>query len=165
MPARRSDSLVRVIGGFKLLKAGLLLALGVAGLTASGVELGHLVGRALKWIGIFEVRQSMAGLLHRLLSLDLRTEHRLAVLALAYAVVFLVEGLGLLARKRWAEWMTVVVTTSFIPFEIYELVEGFGTGKLLTLILNVLIVLYLLWRRLKDRGTLASRVRHAVRLA
>ncbi|MEO5768259.1 MAG: hypothetical protein ABIS92_07890 [Polyangia bacterium] len=39
---RRSDTLVRVIGGLKLLKASVLLALGVCGLSTSGVELGRL---------------------------------------------------------------------------------------------------------------------------
>jgi uncharacterized membrane protein (DUF2068 family) len=165
MPPRHSDAVVRVIGILKLLKASVLVALGVGGLTASGVELSGLGGRLLGWIGNFPGRHSVGQALHRLLSLDLRTEHRLAVLSLAYAGVFLVEGVGLLARKRWAEWMTVVVTASFIPFEIYELVEGFSMGKLLTLLLNVLIVVYLLWRRLAERRDFAARIRQALHLA
>ncbi|MEP6654682.1 MAG: DUF2127 domain-containing protein [Myxococcales bacterium] len=164
MSLRRSDTLVRVIGGLKLLKAAVLLALGVCGLTTSGVELSRLVSRALAWFGIFAGRDFIASALHRLVSLDFRAQQRLAVLSLAYSAVFLVEGIGLLARKRWAEWMTVVVTASFIPFEIYEMTEGFGVGKVLTLILNVLIVIYLLWRRIEERRSLAARMSQALRL-
>lgn len=161
---RRSDTLVRVIGGLKLLKASVLLTLGVCGLSTSGVELGRLVTRALMWLGIFAGRDSIARALHRLMSLDFRTEHRLAALSLAYGAVFLVEGMGLLARKHWAEWMTVVVTASFIPFEIYEMTKGFGVGKVLTLSLNLLIVIYLLWRRIHDRRSIATRVSRTLRL-
>ena len=36
---------------------------------------------------------------------------------------FFDEGVSLLLRKRWAEYFTVIVTASFIPLEIYELVK------------------------------------------
>jgi uncharacterized membrane protein (DUF2068 family) len=65
--------------------------------------------------------------------------------------VFLVEGVGLLLRKPWAEIMTVIVTTSFIPLEVYELVERFSGAKVLVIVVNVLVVLYLL-RRLRREG-------------
>ena len=87
----------------------------------------------------------------RLVYADHHELHELAVASLAYAAVFLVEGIGLLRRRRWAEWLTVVVTASFIPFEIYELVHQPGAGKIAALALNVVIVVYLAWRRLKDR--------------
>ena len=58
-----------------------------------------------------------------------------------------VEGLGLLAGKRWAEWLTVAVTASFIPFELYELLHQPGPGRALTLALNVAVVAYLAYRR------------------
>jgi uncharacterized membrane protein (DUF2068 family) len=47
----------------------------------------------------------------------------------------------------WAEWLTVGVTASLIPFEIYELVSHATLGKVLALIANVAIVIYLLRHR------------------
>jgi uncharacterized membrane protein (DUF2068 family) len=64
-----------------------------------------------------------------------------------------------LLRRRWAEWLTVFVTASFIPLELYELSRRFGPGKLVALVLNVAIALYLVWRRLEDRPGFLARLR------
>src|SRR4051812_20091407 len=53
--------------------------------------------------------------------------------------------------RRWAEWLTVVVTSSFIPVEVYEMVEHFSAGKVVALTVNVAIVVHLVVRRLADR--------------
>ena len=58
----------------------------------------------------------------------------------------MVEGTGLVLRKRWAEWLTIVVTSSFVPFEAYELVHKPGVGKAVALVVNVAIVVYLIVR-------------------
>src|SRR5262249_47735664 len=53
---------------------------------------------------------------------------------------------GLLLKKRWAEWLTVLVTASFVPFEVYEIAQRGGAAKIAALVLNVAIVAYLGWR-------------------
>jgi len=65
---------------------------------------------------------------------------------LAYAALFALEGLGLWLGKRWGEWLTIVATTSFIPFEIYELYRRATAVRGAFLVANVAIVIYLLWR-------------------
>jgi uncharacterized membrane protein (DUF2068 family) len=63
---------------------------------------------------------------------------------LAYAAIFAVEGVGLWLRKRWAEWLTTLVTGSLIPLELYELVVRPSWSKATVLILNLAIVWYLI---------------------
>jgi uncharacterized membrane protein (DUF2068 family) len=63
--------------------------------------------------------------------------------ALAVAAVMIVEAWGLHRRRVWAEWLTVGVTSSLIPIEIYELAIGASLGKAATLVANVAIVIYL----------------------
>ena len=63
-----------------------------------------------------------------------------------YSFLFLIEGVGLLFQKRWAEYFTAFVTGSFIPLEIYELIKKFSAIKVLFLILNVAIVIYLIMK-------------------
>jgi uncharacterized membrane protein (DUF2068 family) len=41
------------------------------------------------------------------------------------AALFLTDETGLLFRKRWAEWLTIVATNSLMPIEVYELVKKF----------------------------------------
>ena len=64
----------------------------------------------------------------------------------AYGALFAVEGFGLWLGKRWGEWLTVVATTSFIPFEAYELWKRATFTRAGFLASNVAIVMYLVWR-------------------
>jgi uncharacterized membrane protein (DUF2068 family) len=66
-----------------------------------------------------------------------------AVLA-AYALVEGIEAVGLWYQRRWAEYLTFLVTASLLPLELYELSQRLSPLKLLTLVINIAVVLYLL---------------------
>jgi uncharacterized membrane protein (DUF2068 family) len=150
---KRGDGPVVLIGIFKLAKCLALLAVGIGALVKLPQQLGASLEKAVNWLGVSTGRESLERGIGKLDGLAPSTAHWLAVLVLAYAAVFAVEGYGLVRRRGWAEWLTVFVTSSFIPLELYELVRHFGAGKVITLALNVLIVLYLAIR-LKQRGGL-----------
>ena len=63
-----------------------------------------------------------------------------------YAGLFLTEGIGLWLMKRWAEWFTIIITSSLVPVEIYELYRHPSATKILVLIINIAVVIYLLYR-------------------
>jgi uncharacterized membrane protein (DUF2068 family) len=73
------------------------------------------------------------------------------LVALAYAVIFGIEGVGLWLGKYWAEWFTVISTGSLIPLELYETLLRFGWLKLATLVGNVAIIIYLVRIALQPR--------------
>jgi uncharacterized membrane protein (DUF2068 family) len=77
----------------------------------------------------------------------------IGIVALGYAVIFGIEGIGLWLGKHWAEWFTVVATGSLIPLELYETLYYFGWLKLATLIGNVVIIVYLVRIALQPRRT------------
>jgi uncharacterized membrane protein (DUF2068 family) len=156
--AENRDRLLLVIGAFKLLKAALLTMTGLAILLISPEGVAARLQGAVGFVGVAPGGQLLGRLTERLLSLDEKTARYLGALALVYAAVFVTEGAGLILRRRWAEWLTVVVTASFIPFEIYELCVRFGAGKVITLILNAAIVFYLVVRRLRERRSAHSAV-------
>jgi uncharacterized membrane protein (DUF2068 family) len=79
--------------------------------------------------------------------------HSLGAAALVYASIFAAEGFGLWWGKHWAEWLTVVVTASFIPFELYELVKKWHGAKLFVVAVNVAILVYFI-RRLHVRAVI-----------
>ena len=60
-----------------------------------------------------------------------------------YAGVFLTEGTGLLTRRHWAEYMTLISTGLFMPLEVYEVYHRFTWLRLAVLILNIATVCYL----------------------
>ena len=150
--AKRRDRLIVLIGAFKLLKAALLITVGIGAITEHPGQLAQAARRAAHWLNIAPGHQWVHRGMQALATVDPQRMRHLGLVALIYAAVFLVEGAGLVLRKRWAEWLTVAVTGSFIPLEIYELVHRPGVGKVVALFLNVAIVGYLTWRRLEDRG-------------
>jgi uncharacterized membrane protein (DUF2068 family) len=94
-------------------------------------------------------------LIHRILVRIFRVTPKqlkeLSVGTFLYAAVFLTEGTGLLLRKHWAEYFTIISTGLFIPLEIYELARHFTMVKLAVTLINVLIVWYLV-ARVRSRG-------------
>ena len=66
-----------------------------------------------------------------------------AIGALAYGFLELVEGVGLWLDKLWAEYLTVIATSLLIPLEVYELVRKPSLLKAAGIVVNVLIVIYL----------------------
>ncbi|HEX2659806.1 MAG TPA: DUF2127 domain-containing protein [Polyangia bacterium] len=143
--------MVLVIGAFKIVKAVLLYLLAAGALLGlpEAVVQGGL--RAAHWIGALSGHHAVMSAVGRVLAADDRTLHEIGAAALGYGVVFTVEGAGLLSRRPWAEWLTVFVTGTFIPFEVYEAARHPSVGKIGAIALNMAVVAYLVWRRLDHR--------------
>jgi uncharacterized membrane protein (DUF2068 family) len=150
MPRPSRDVLIRLIALFKLVKALILIAVGIGALSLRHHHDGALAG----WIHAL-VFDPHGKLFHqaveKISGLDTRQLAGIAVGSLVYAAVFLVEGVGLMLRRGWAEVLTTVITISFIPLEIYELIEHESWMKIGVVLVNALIVAYLV-RRLRREG-------------
>jgi uncharacterized membrane protein (DUF2068 family) len=70
-----------------------------------------------------------------------------AVGAILYGCLEAFEGIGLLLRRRWAEYLVLVATAAFLPVEIDELIRKPSVFKAGALLINVLIIAYLIWRK------------------
>ena len=70
----------------------------------------------------------------------------LGVGSFLYAALFLAEGAGLWLEKRWGEWLTVIITSSLVPVEIYEIYRHPSAVKVAVLVINIGIVGYLINR-------------------
>ena len=70
-----------------------------------------------------------------------------AAVVTAYAALEAVEMIGLWLAKRWAEYLTFVATIALIPLEVYEIVDKPTVLKIVTLVINVAIAVYLLWAK------------------
>jgi uncharacterized membrane protein (DUF2068 family) len=65
-----------------------------------------------------------------------------------YAVIELVEGIGLWQGRRWGEYFAMIATSVFLPFEVWELARGHITWlKVAAFVINLLLVIYLAWTR------------------
>ncbi|HEY2902680.1 MAG TPA: DUF2127 domain-containing protein [Polyangia bacterium] len=147
----RSDRLIIAIGIFKLVKTAVLLVAGVGALTVVPEQVARWIARVAFWMGAAPGHRVMRQLGERVLFAPQSRMREVGILAIGYAMIFLIEGTGILRRKTWAEWLTAIVTASFIPLEIYEIAVHVNTGKIVALAINVAIAAYLFGRRLRAR--------------
>lgn len=136
---------LRVIAAFKLLKAAALVAVGVGALKLLHKDVAAI---AEHWINMFQVdpRNHFINLLLAKLSiLDDRRLKELSLGTFIYAGIFLLEGVGLALEKRWAEYFTIITTSSLLPIEIYELARRASIGRCLALGINLAVVAYLIF--------------------
>ena len=90
------------------------------------------------------------GFVHRiddLLNLPADKLHLIGLALAAYALLQAAEGVGLWLQKRWAEYLAVVSTAVFLPLELYELYESVTVLKVIALVVNIAILVYLLFAK------------------
>jgi uncharacterized membrane protein (DUF2068 family) len=128
---------------FKVAKALFLIAVGLGALKllkpAVAQEFDH-------WATAFAWRlnpRSLPALRNALAHLHSSRLSVLGAVSFLYAGLFLVEGIGLWTERRWAEYLTIIATSSLVPLEIYELVRHVTWPRAVTLAINLLVVGYL----------------------
>jgi len=137
--------MLRIIAFYKFCKVILLL------FAAYGELRLHDPGLSSKLVTWVQARP--AGLEHEIVTRALQwfsglseaKIHALRFVTFTYAAVFAVEGVGLWMRKRWAEWLTTVITASLIPLEVWEFTAKPNAGKAAVVVANAAIVAYLAW--------------------
>jgi uncharacterized membrane protein (DUF2068 family) len=75
--------------------------------------------------------------------LDDRLLKRIVGVFFIYAGLDLVEGIGLYLEKTWAEYLTLGITASFLPWEVFEIFRKLTVIRVSLLTVNVLVFLYL----------------------
>jgi len=140
---RKGTSGLLWIALFKLFKATLLIAVGIGAHKLLHRDVAETV---LYWVDILRVdpdNRFIHRLLARLFAVTPAQLRAASVGTFVYAALLLTEGLGLLLRKRWAEYFTIITTAGLIPLEVYEISRHVTLAKFLVLVVNVAIVIYL----------------------
>jgi uncharacterized membrane protein (DUF2068 family) len=145
MPSHNTR-LIRLIGLFKLMKAILLIAVGVGAFKMIHSDVTDVATRMVARLGLDPGGRYVGRALLSTASLTPDKIRALGVGSFLYAALFLTEGTGLLMAKRWAEWFSVIITSSLLPFEIYEIHRHPTSLKVVALLVNLAFVAYLLYR-------------------
>ena len=140
---------LEIIAGFKFLQAATLI---VAGLGALGLMNAGVADFAQEWLERLAIgngqRFAVAAATRVLPWFNAATPRHFAALgagAFSYACVFLAEGIGLWQGKKWAEYLTIAVTASLLPFEMAAVYSKLTVVRVGTLIVNALVIAYLVW--------------------
>ena len=138
---------VQIIGVLKLVTAvlGMAVGLGLFRLFKSDVAasleqiIRHLhldpenrfIHRAISWISGLQPRQL----------------HLIEAGTFFYVSLHTIEGIGLLTGRRWGAFLTILATSSLIPLECYEIYERPRPLRIVVLLINLCIVVYLIANR------------------
>ncbi len=140
------DGALLVIAIFKFVKGAALLALAFGALTFFlHKDVASQVEHWLDQLRVDPDNKFVGALLSKLQLVHTKELKELSALGAGYAALFLTEGTGLLFRQRWAEWLTIVATSSLLPFEVYELLQKFTVVRVVAILINAAVVLYLVY--------------------
>jgi uncharacterized membrane protein (DUF2068 family) len=145
------NRLIRLIAVFKLLKAALLIAVGMSAFQLVHRDVASVAEHLVNMLGLDPGNHYVGRALQKVSDLTPNKIKSLGVVSFIYAGLFLTEGIGLWLVKRWAEWFSVIITTSLIPLEVYEIYRHPSAIKCLVLVLNIAVVGYLIYRIRNER--------------
>ena len=143
--------LVRLIAVFKLLKAVLLIAVGMSAFHLLHKDVANIAEHWVKMLGLDPGNRYVGRAIEKTGNLTPAKMKSLGVVSFIYAALFLTEGIGLWLVKRWAEWFSVIITSSLVPVEIYEIYRHPTPIKILVVIANLAVVGYLIYRIRSER--------------
>jgi len=151
------DRWLVVIGVLKLFEAALFVLLGVGVLRMLHKDLVDELTHLFVVLRFDPEGRFVSLLLDKA---GLINEHRLkeiGLVAFAHAGLDVLEGVGLILRKIWAEFVTIAVSAFFLPFEFIALTRHVTWLRVSVTAINVAVVIYLIFHvqmRIRERSRL-----------
>ena len=141
------------IAAFKLFKATLLVIAGLGALRLLHRDVAMTLTGWAQHLHVDPDNRHIHAVFVKAFNASPRQLEEAAAGTFFYSALLLTEGVGLLLRRRWAEYFTVLMTALFIPFEVYELMEKLTQVRVAVLAINIAIVWYLAARLKKSAAT------------
>jgi uncharacterized membrane protein (DUF2068 family) len=142
-----------LIAAFKLVKGLGLLILGIGVLNLLHKDVAAEMERWINLLRFDPQNHLIQKLLAKLGMVDDRKLKELSIGTFFYSGLLLTEGVGLALRQRWAEYVTIVTTASLLPLEIYEITNRISAGRIVLLLINIAVVVYLVIEVRRTRNT------------
>jgi uncharacterized membrane protein (DUF2068 family) len=142
-PRHRNRWLI-LIAAFKFSQALLFIAVGVGAFRLLHKDIGDLLTRLVEHLRFNPESRLVNFVLEKSSLVTDRVLRRIGEVGFIYAALDLVEGTGLYLEKVWAEYLTLAITGSFLPWEIFEVLRKITWIRAGLLLVNALVFLYLL---------------------
>jgi len=150
---------LELIALYKLLQAALLVSVGVGALRLLHKDVADVLGHIARGLRMNPEGHLMNILLDKASLLNDRRLHEISLFLFGYAALGVVEGLGLMLEKVWAEYFTSLITASFLPIEIFELVHKVTWLRISLLVLNLAVLAYLVGHLIRRKRAMGKRAR------
>jgi uncharacterized membrane protein (DUF2068 family) len=141
---KRHDKGLILIAAYKLLIALIFAAVGVGALRLIGKDVGDVLSNLATDLHFDQESRFVNFLLDKASLLDDPMLRRIGLATFCYSALCVLEAVGLYLEKAWAEYLTLAITASFLPFEIRELAHRFTWVRVGLFVINVVVLIYLL---------------------
>jgi uncharacterized membrane protein (DUF2068 family) len=137
------DRWIIAIGALKMLEALLCILLGIGAIKLLHKDLVDVATRLITALRLDPEGRFVNLILDRIALIGPHQLKQISAGIFFYAGLHTLEGTGLVLRKKWAEYVTLILTASFLPWELFELIRRFSWIKVGVTVVNVLVVLFL----------------------
>jgi len=151
---KKRNRWLELIALYKLLQAALLVAVGVGALKLLHKDVADVLGHVARELRMNPEGHLVGFLLDKASLLNDKRLHQISFFLFGYAALGVVEGLGLMLEKVWAEYFTSFITASFLPIEIFELMHRVTWLRVSLLVLNLAVLAYLVSHLTRRRATI-----------
>ena len=148
---RHHNQWLILIAAFKLAQAVLFIAIGVGVLKLLHKDIGDLLAQLADHMRFNPESRFVNFILEKSSLIDDRMLRRIGAVVFLYAGLDLIEGTGLYLEKVWAEYLTLAITASFLPFEIFEVIRKLTWIRGGLLAVNAMVFFYLI-KLVVERG-------------
>jgi len=133
------------IGLFELTKALLALAIGIGAIHMLHRDISDAVLDLAAKLRFDPESHFVSLILDQTAVLGDSSLRAIGLTTFLYSALAMVEAVGLLLQKEWAELLTILISASFLPFEAYEIYNHSTLWKWAIAATNLIILFYLLW--------------------
>jgi uncharacterized membrane protein (DUF2068 family) len=137
---------VRLIGAFKLASALMLGAAGFGIFRMLNQDMGEVVGRFILRLHLDPENRLVHGVISRLGNIDRSRLVAVGTGSFLYALLEAAEGIGLILRRRWASYLTIIATMLLLIPEVYEIAHKVDAVRIIVLLINLAFLVYLIWK-------------------
>jgi uncharacterized membrane protein (DUF2068 family) len=141
---RHHNQWLILIAAFKLAQALLFALIGFGALQLLHKDVGDVLAQLADHLRFNPESRFVNFILDNASLLNDRLLLRIGAVVFIYAGLDLLEGIGLYLEKVWAEYLTLAITASFLPWEIFEIIRRLTFIRVGLLTVNALVFFYLL---------------------
>jgi uncharacterized membrane protein (DUF2068 family) len=142
-PNRHNRWLV-LIAAYKVLQSLLFIAIGVGALRLLHKDVGDLIETLADHLHFNSEWRITQFALDKAELVNDPLLRRIGVAAFCYAALGLAEGTGLYLEQAWGEILTLVITASFLPWELFEVAHRVTWFRMSLFTINLAVFFYLL---------------------
>ncbi|MBV9036873.1 MAG: DUF2127 domain-containing protein [Acidobacteriaceae bacterium] len=152
---RSSDAGLRAVASFEAFKGILVVLLGLF-LVIYHQRAEDVTENLLDHLHINPDRRLGHALMHAAATVSDARLWTIAAAILAYSTVRFVEAWGLWNRRVWAEWFALLSGAMYLPLELLKVAERATWERITVLVINAVIVLYMLYIRIRAQKQLKT---------